>query len=77
MGRRDEEKYCAFHDANGHETADYGHLKDQIDELIMKGYLIEFVAQEAKKYKKEKSGRDKAPTNGDRKTRARSINMIF
>lgn len=27
FGRKDE-KYCAFHEANDHETSDYRHLKD-------------------------------------------------
>ncbi|KAK1356398.1 hypothetical protein POM88_049654 [Heracleum sosnowskyi] len=53
--RKDLARYCAFHDANGHETADCRHLKDHIEDLIRKGFLTEFVAQEAKKYKDDRS----------------------
>ncbi|XP_074348149.1 uncharacterized protein LOC141686933 [Apium graveolens] len=38
-GMRDEEKYCVFHDANGHDTADCHHLKDHIEDLIHNGYV--------------------------------------
>ncbi|XP_074377340.1 uncharacterized protein LOC141718863 [Apium graveolens] len=35
-GRKDMARYCAFHDANGHETAECRHLKDHIEDLIRK-----------------------------------------
>lgn len=59
--RRDEGKYCAFYNVNGHETSDYHHPKDQIEELIRNGYLTEFVMQEDKEYKEEKDGRTRLP----------------
>ena len=53
-GKKDQGKYCAFHDLNGHDTAECVHLKDHIEDLIRTEYLTEFVAQEAKKYKEKK-----------------------
>ncbi|XP_074356227.1 uncharacterized protein LOC141695923 [Apium graveolens] len=38
-GRKDMAQYCAFHDANGHETGECRHLKDHIEDLIRKGFL--------------------------------------
>ena len=38
------------------------HLKDHIEDLIRFGYLTEFVAQEAKKYKEPKGQMTKEPT---------------
>ncbi|XP_063935619.1 uncharacterized protein LOC135147089 [Daucus carota subsp. sativus] len=76
-GNKDQEKYCAFHDLNGHETAECVHLKDHIEDLIRStGYLTEFVAQEAKKYKDQKA--EKANEQGtNRNTRAGSVQMII
>ncbi|KAK1380894.1 hypothetical protein POM88_027638 [Heracleum sosnowskyi] len=76
-GRKDLARYCAFHDANGHETADCRHLKDHIEELIRKGFLTEFVAQEAKKYKDDRSKRDEEKSAPERATRAGSIHTII
>ena len=56
-GDKSKGRYCAFHEANGHETADCRHLKDQVEDLIRKGYLSEFVAEQAKKYKADKDGK--------------------
>ena len=50
-GKKDLAKFCAFHDINGHDTAYCIHLEDHIEDLISDGYLEEFVAQSAKKYK--------------------------
>ena len=57
-GRKDLARYCAFHDTHGHDTADCSHLKDRIEDLIRQGLLTEFVAQEAKKYKDAKAGKE-------------------
>ena len=53
--KKDQGKYCVFHDLNGHDTAECVHLKDHIEDLIRNGYLTEFVAQEDKKYKDKKA----------------------
>ncbi|KAK1362672.1 hypothetical protein POM88_047146 [Heracleum sosnowskyi] len=76
-GRKDQGRYYVFHDANGHETADCRHLKDHIEDLIKRGYLTEFIAEEAKKYKDGKSSKDGEKTVPDRTTRAGSIRTII
>ncbi|XP_074347333.1 uncharacterized protein LOC141686182 [Apium graveolens] len=57
-GRKDMARYCAFHDANRHETAKCRHLKDHIEDLIRKGFTTEFVVEEAKRYKDDKAGKE-------------------
>lgn len=76
-GKKDLAKYCAFHDANGHETAECRHLKDHVEDLIRKGYLTEFVATEAKKYRETKAKKDDEKVVADRVTRAGSIRTII
>ena len=51
-------------------------MKDHIEDLIKKGYLIEFVAQEAKNYKKKKD--EKAnDQGGPRNARVGNIRTII
>ncbi|XP_074327396.1 uncharacterized protein LOC141665315 [Apium graveolens] len=70
-------RYCAFHDANGHETTEYRHLKDHIEDLIRKGFLTEFVAEEAKRYEDDKAGNEGEKGNPERPVRAKSIHTII
>ncbi|XP_052203242.1 uncharacterized protein LOC127808678 [Diospyros lotus] len=44
--QRDREKYCRFHRDHGHDTADCYQLKQEIQELINRGYLKKFIARE-------------------------------
>ncbi|XP_052292006.1 uncharacterized protein LOC127900808 [Citrus sinensis] len=37
-------KYCEFHEDFGHSTAECFHLREEIESLIISGYLKEFVA---------------------------------
>ncbi|XP_074374244.1 uncharacterized protein LOC141714635 [Apium graveolens] len=76
-GRKDMARYCAFHDANGHETAECRHLKDHIEDLIRKGFLTEFVVEEAKRYKDNKAGKEGEKGNPERPVRAKSIHTII
>ncbi|XP_074323998.1 uncharacterized protein LOC141660917 [Apium graveolens] len=76
-GRKDMARYCAFHDANGHETTECRHLKDHIEDLIRKGFLTEFVAEEAKRYKDDKAGKEGEKGNPERPVRAKSIHTII
>lgn len=76
-GRKDKGRYCAFHDANGHVTADCRHLKDHIEDLMRRGYLTEFVAQEAQRYKEQKADKDVDEVNPERTARAGSIEIII
>ncbi|XP_074347268.1 uncharacterized protein LOC141686111 [Apium graveolens] len=70
-------RYCAFHDANGLETTECHHLKDHIEDLIRKGFLTEFVAEKAKRYKDDKPGKEGEKGNPERPVRAKSIHTII
>ena len=73
LGKKDQGRYCAFHDLNEHDTTECVHLKDHIEDLIGSGYLTEFVA---KKYKDKKA--NKANDQGARRnTRAGSVRTII
>ncbi|KAK4394707.1 hypothetical protein Sango_1625000 [Sesamum angolense] len=41
--RMKSDKYCLFHKDRGHGTEDCFHLKDEIEKLIRRGYLKEYV----------------------------------
>ncbi|MQL93545.1 hypothetical protein Taro_026197 [Colocasia esculenta] len=41
--RRDQNKYCRFHRDHGHDTSECRQLKDEIEDLIKRGYLGRFV----------------------------------
>ncbi|XP_074342007.1 uncharacterized protein LOC141679404 [Apium graveolens] len=40
---RDKKKYYEYHESIGHDTHEYHHLKDEIEELIKAGYLGEWI----------------------------------
>ncbi|GFY87355.1 hypothetical protein Acr_05g0009940 [Actinidia rufa] len=42
--KRNRNKYCEFHRDHGHNTEDYFQLKEQIADLIKRGYLRKYVA---------------------------------
>lgn len=46
-----------IYDNNGHITKDCRYLKDLIERLIRKGHLIQWVAQEGKKFRDERAAR--------------------
>lgn len=70
-------KYCAFHDTNGHETEDCRHLKYQTEELIRGGYLPEFLAREAKRFREGKAFKEAEQPNTNRAVRVGSIRTII
>ncbi|MQM08867.1 hypothetical protein Taro_041716, partial [Colocasia esculenta] len=43
--RRDQNKYCRFHRNHGHDTSECRQLKDEIEDLIKRGYLGWFILQ--------------------------------
>lgn len=44
----DMDKWCAYHKEHGHNTKFYRHLKDEMETLIKKGHLGNFIAQGCK-----------------------------
>ncbi|XP_021827212.1 uncharacterized protein LOC110767855 [Prunus avium] len=46
-GRRDESKYCRYHRDHGHHTDDCYQLKEEIEALIRRGRLQQYVAGKA------------------------------
>lgn len=43
ISKRDLDKYCQYHRTCGHDTNDYYQLINEIDRLIKRGHLINFV----------------------------------
>lgn len=43
--KKNKSKYYKFHRDHGHDTADCRDLKDQIESLVQRGYLKEFVGE--------------------------------
>ena len=41
--KRDMSKFCRYHRDHGHTTDKCGHLKDEIEGLISRGYLRQYV----------------------------------
>ncbi|XP_077217565.1 uncharacterized protein LOC143851939 [Tasmannia lanceolata] len=41
--RRDPSKYCRFHKDHGHDTDDCWQLKEEIEQLISRGYLKKYI----------------------------------
>ncbi|XP_022152851.1 uncharacterized protein LOC111020475 [Momordica charantia] len=42
-GKRDKRLYCRFHKDPGHDTSRCFHLKEQVEDLIRRGYLKKYV----------------------------------
>lgn len=47
--RRDKSKYCRYHGDHGRNTNDYFDLKDEIESLIQRGYLKDFIKKKKRK----------------------------
>ncbi|KAL0408268.1 UNVERIFIED_CONTAM: hypothetical protein Sradi_1761200 [Sesamum radiatum] len=43
--RLKSDKYCRFHRDRGHTTEECHHLKNEIEKLIQRGYLRQYVNQ--------------------------------
>ncbi|GFS38388.1 hypothetical protein Acr_00g0057190 [Actinidia rufa] len=62
--KRNRNKYCKFHRDHGHNTEDCFQLKEQIDDLIKRGYLRKYVAaRPPPNFPKRRYG-DNRPTAG-------------
>ncbi|GAV89594.1 LOW QUALITY PROTEIN: hypothetical protein CFOL_v3_33008, partial [Cephalotus follicularis] len=51
--KRDSDKYCRYHRDHEHDTEEYKHLKNQIEDLIRKGYLHKYVDRNAHQERRE------------------------
>ncbi|XP_077232665.1 uncharacterized protein LOC143870036 [Tasmannia lanceolata] len=60
--RRDPSKYCRFHKDHGHDTDDCWQLKEEIKQLIGRGYLKKYVRTDGRKQeRRERSPRGHSP----------------
>ncbi|MQL96676.1 hypothetical protein Taro_029353 [Colocasia esculenta] len=55
--KRDQNKYCRFHCDHGHDTSECRQLKDEIEDLIKRGYLGRFVGRNEERPRR----RDRTP----------------
>ncbi|KAJ9168388.1 hypothetical protein P3X46_019918 [Hevea brasiliensis] len=75
LGRRDQNKYCHFHDDHGHTTDECRQLKDEIEWLIREGSLKKF-ARDGKTHRKEESLANKEPPKPNLEELVGIINVI-
>ena len=60
--KRNKNKYCEFHRDHGHNTEDCFHLKEQIADLIKRGYLRKYVNDRPPPNSPERRYGDNRPT---------------
>ncbi|XP_074337673.1 uncharacterized protein LOC141674871 [Apium graveolens] len=76
--KRDTSKYCAYHEATGHDTADCRQLKDEIETLIRQGKLTEWVVKEVRRHRTDyHTVPPPPPEDKERIPRAGSIHIIL
>ncbi|GFZ21700.1 hypothetical protein Acr_29g0008620 [Actinidia rufa] len=66
--KRNKNKYCEFHRDHGHNTEDCFQLKEQIADLIKRGYLRKYVADRPPPNSPERRYGDNRPTAGNIQT---------
>ncbi|KAL0437768.1 UNVERIFIED_CONTAM: hypothetical protein Sradi_0484700 [Sesamum radiatum] len=83
--RMKSDRYCLFHKDRGHSTEECLHLKDEIDKLIRRGYLKEYVDRNNQSREgnsrppregREREARQNQP-NQDNPPTTRVIGVIF
>ncbi|XP_043725978.1 uncharacterized protein LOC122672584 [Telopea speciosissima] len=55
---RNKNKYCRFHQDHGHDTEEYRQLKDEIETLIQRGRLGQFIKKEGNERKLDYRARE-------------------
>ncbi|GAA0173363.1 hypothetical protein LIER_26993 [Lithospermum erythrorhizon] len=78
--RRDQKRYCEYHRDHGHDTDDFRLLKAEIEKLIQKGHLIEFVKRDQERSprrQRESPGRNNKPRSRSPPRITRRIDMIY
>ncbi|MQL96093.1 hypothetical protein Taro_028764 [Colocasia esculenta] len=71
--KRDHNKYCRFHRDHGHDTSECRQLKDEIEDLIKRGYLGRFVRRNEERPRCRERTPDQ-PINND--PNGQEINVI-
>ncbi|GFZ09950.1 hypothetical protein Acr_21g0005490 [Actinidia rufa] len=66
--KRNRNKYCEFHQDHGHNTEDCFQLKEQIFDLIKRGYLRKYVVDRPPPNSPERRYGDNRPTAGNIQT---------
>ncbi|GFS42455.1 hypothetical protein Acr_00g0079950 [Actinidia rufa] len=66
--KRNRNKYCEFHRDHGHNTEDCFQLKEQIADLIKRGYLRKYIVTRPPPNSPERRYGDNRPTTGDIQT---------
>ncbi|XP_052176635.1 uncharacterized protein LOC127790941 [Diospyros lotus] len=59
--KRSKDKYCQFHRDHGHDTEECHQLKEEIQELINRGFLRRFVAKDTEPQRGERRGSRSPP----------------
>ncbi|GFS29200.1 hypothetical protein Acr_00g0005780 [Actinidia rufa] len=66
--KRNRNKYCEFHRDHGHNTEDCFQLKEQIADLIKRGYLRKYITDRPPPNSPERRYGDNRPTTGNIQT---------
>ena len=62
---RDKRKWCDFHSDHGHTTEACLDLKDNIEDLIRRGWLAQYKKKEELTSRKQNTGRDDVGQRGE------------
>ncbi|XP_077236547.1 uncharacterized protein LOC143878112 [Tasmannia lanceolata] len=66
-GTRDMSRYCRFHKSHGHDTNACINLKEEIEQLISRGYLGRYVKSEDNKRERRRSSRSRSKGRSPRR----------
>ncbi|GFY84700.1 hypothetical protein Acr_03g0014740 [Actinidia rufa] len=66
--KRNRNKYCEFHRDHGHNTEDCFQLREQIADLIKRGYLRKYITDRPPPHSPERKYGDNRPTAGNIQT---------
>nr|XP_021842398.1 uncharacterized protein LOC110782540 [Spinacia oleracea] len=72
---RDPKKYCDFHGDHGHLTEECTNLKDNIEDLIRRGYLTQFKAKSS--YSRTYENRDSGGKNDEKRMNIRQNQQAY
>ena len=70
--KRDRDKYCRYHRDHGHDTDDCWRLKAEIEKLVQKGHLQDYVARSDNPPKDNRRDDRRGDRRGDRRNQDRN-----